>query len=132
MKLSRLSAAFLGGSLLVSASVFAATTNKKSIHLYETITIGGKQLPAGDYKIEWTDSGSSAQVNILKGKDVVATLAAKVVSVDSSNKQDGYETSSAQDGSKTLKQIFFSGKNYDLEIQQAENAAPAMSPSGNN
>jgi hypothetical protein len=132
MKLSRFSAAFLGGSLLLSASVFAATANRKSIHLYETINIGGKQLQAGDYKVEWTESGDSAQINILKGKDVVATLPAKVVSVNSPNKQDGYETSSAQDGSKTLKQIFFSGKNYDLEIQQADNTAPAASPSSNN
>jgi hypothetical protein len=132
MKLSRLSAAFLGGSLLVSASVFAATANKKSIHLYETITISGKQLPAGDYKVEWTDSGSSVQLSILKGKDVVATLPARVVSLNDSNKQDGYETTAAQDGSKTLKQIFFSGKNYDLEIQQADTAAPATIPSGNN
>lgn len=132
MNLSRLSAAFLGGSLLVSASVFAATANKKSIHLYETITISGKQLPAGDYKVEWTDSGNSVQLSILKGKDVVATLPAKVVSINDPNKQDGYETSSAEDGSKTLKQIFFSGKNYDLEIQQADNTAPAANSSANN
>jgi hypothetical protein len=132
MKLSKLSAAFLGGSLLFCAGVFAGPTNKKTIHLYESITIAGKQLPPGDYKIEWTESGSSVQLNILNGKDVVATLPAKVVTVSNSYAKDGYETQAARDGSKTLKQVFFAGKNYDLQIQQADNTTPATSTSGNN
>jgi hypothetical protein len=131
MKLSRLAATFLGGSLLLSASVFAGATNKKSLRLYESVTIAGKQLPPGDYKVEWAESGSDVQLNILRGKEVVATLSAKVVPVNSSNAKDGYETESAQDGTKSLKQIFFTGKNYDLEIQQAANTT-ATNPSGNN
>jgi len=131
MKLSRLSAAFLGGSLFLSASVFAAPANRKSLRLYETITVAGKQLPPGEYKLEWTGTGDNVQVSIIKGKEVVATLPAKVVNATSANPKDGYETSSLQDGSKTLKQIFFSGKNYDLEIQQA-GSATASNPSGSN
>ncbi|MGA2098603.1 MAG: hypothetical protein ABSH39_20095 [Candidatus Acidiferrum sp.] len=131
MKLSRLSAAFLGGSLLLCASVFAGTTNKRSIHLTEPITVAGKQLPAGDYKVEWTESADNVQLNFIHGKDVVATLSAKVISVKNANARDGYETTHAQDGTLSLKQIFFSGKTYDLEIQTADNAVPS-SPSGSN
>ena len=131
MKLSRLSAAFLGGSLLLCASVFAGTTNKRSLHLTESITVAGKQLPPGDYKVEWTESASTVQLNFVRGKEVVVTLSAKVVSVPNANQTDGYETEHAQDGSRSLKQIFFSGKAYDLEIQTADNAAPSNA-SGNN
>lgn len=131
MKLSRLSAVFLGSSLLLAASAFAGPTNKRSIHLAEPITVAGKQLRAGDYKVEWTESADSVQLNFVRGKEVVATLSAKVVSVKNANVRDGYETEHAQDGSLSLKQIFFSGKSYDLQIQTADNAAPS-NPSGSN
>jgi hypothetical protein len=44
MKVSRLSTLLLGSSLLLSISAFAGTTVKKSLHLYENVTVQGKQL----------------------------------------------------------------------------------------
>jgi hypothetical protein len=80
MKVSRLSTLLLGSSLLLSVSAFAGTTMKKSLHLYENVTVEGKQLSAGDYKCEWSGSGPDVKVNILKGKEIVASVSARIVS----------------------------------------------------
>lgn len=116
MKSAKYFAALAGGALLACAAAFAGPTNKKPLHLYETVVIGGKQLAPGDYQIQWSDSGSDAQVNILRGKDTVATFTAREVPVTADTKE-GYSTQTAQDGSKTLTQVFFSGKKYGLDLR---------------
>jgi hypothetical protein len=133
MKVSRLSTLLLGSSLLLSVSAFAGTT-KKSLHLYENVTVEGKQLAPGDYKCEWSGSGPDVKVNILKGKETVASVSARIVSQGAANEQDGYALTPAQDGSQSLTQIFFTGEKYDLEIGQAASADTnqAPNPSGSN
>lgn len=73
-------ALFLG---LFSIPGFAAS-NSKSVTLPENLTVGAKQLPAGDYKVSWTGSGSSVQVTFVqKGAyhPLTETIPAKVVDV---------------------------------------------------
>jgi hypothetical protein len=134
MKVLRLSTLLLGSSLLLSASAFAGTTVKKSLHLYESVTVEGKQLTPGDYKVEWSGSGPDVKVNILKGKETVASVPARIVSQGAANGQDGYALKPAQDGSQSLAQIFFTGEKYDLEIGPAASADTnqAPNPSGSN
>ena len=67
MKVSRVSSLLLGSSLLFAASVFAGNTIKKSLHLYESVTVEGTKLMPGEYKVEWSGSGPDVKVNILKG-----------------------------------------------------------------
>ncbi|HKF48212.1 MAG TPA: hypothetical protein VKB38_12700 [Terracidiphilus sp.] len=61
---------------LVSASAFAAKNSDK-ITIGRTVTVGTTQLPAADYKVTWSGTGSDAQVTLTHGKSVV-TLPAKV------------------------------------------------------
>jgi len=126
MKVSRLSGLLLGCSLLFSVCAFAGTTNKKSLHLSENVTIEGKQLAPGDYKVEWSGTGPDVTVNILKGKETVASVSAHVVPESIPNSQDGYLIKQAADGSQSLVQVFFSGERYDLNIDQATNASPSQ------
>jgi hypothetical protein len=119
MKVSRLSALLFGSSLLFSVSVLAGTTNKKSLHLSENVTIEGKQLAPGDYKVEWSGAGPDVTVNILKGKETVASVSAHVVPENAPNSQDGYLLKPAADGSQSLAQVFFTGERYELNIDQA-------------
>jgi hypothetical protein len=74
------------------------------------------------------------KVNILKGKETVATVPARIVSESASNSQDGYALKPGADGSQSLAEVFFTGERYDLEIGQASNAntAPGANPSGSN
>ena len=72
MNVSKFSTALIGASLLFSASAFAAIMSTESLHLYENVTIQGKQLAPGDYKVEWSGPGPNVKIDILKGKQTVA------------------------------------------------------------
>ena len=122
MKATKLFTLLAGSSLLLSASAFAGNSNKKTLHLYENVTLEGQQLPPGDYKFEWSGTGPDVKVDILKGKETVASVSARIVAVPISNKVDGYSATAAKDGSHSLTTVFFSGEKYDLEIGDASNA----------
>lgn len=116
MNVSKLSVLLVGASLLLSAASFAASMNKKSLHLYDNVTIEGHKLAPGDYKIEWRGTGPEVTVTILKGRDTIATAPARIAAQAESNNQDGYALKPGKDGGQTLSQVFFSGEKYDLNI----------------
>jgi hypothetical protein len=133
MKVTKLFTLLAGSSLLFSASVFAAN-GKKTLHFDTAVTVEGKSLAPGDYKFEWSGTGPNVKVNILKGKETVASVSARVVSLPVSNKQDGYSAAAAKDGSHSLTTLFFSGDKYDLQIGDATSAtaSQASDPKGSN
>jgi len=69
--------AFAALLALVSAPAFAAK-NSENISIGHPVTVGTTQLPAADYKVTWTETGSNAQVTLTHGKSVI-TLPAKIV-----------------------------------------------------
>jgi hypothetical protein len=134
MKVTKLFTLLVGSSLLLSASVFAGNGSKKTLHIDTSVTVEGKSLAPGEYKVEWSGTGPDVKVNILKGKETVASVTARVVSVPVANKQDGYSATAAQDGSHLLNSLFFSGDKFDLEIGQgaSANTAPAAAATSPN
>ena len=118
MKMSRLSLAILGAAFLFSTSAFAQSENKGKLSVPETITVEGKQLPPGNYKVEWEGTGPNVEVKILKGKETVATTQARVVQAPTKATVDSYGVTKQQDGSLVLDSIYFGGKNLSLEIGQ--------------
>jgi hypothetical protein len=105
---------FLGLALLLATSAFAA--NKGSLQVSDSTSVAGKQLPAGDYTVQWEGNGPSVEVSILKGKKVVATVPARVTNLDQASEYNSAVVSKSSDGARTLSQIRFSGKKYALEI----------------
>jgi hypothetical protein len=134
MKVTKLFTLLAGSSLLLSASVFAGNGNKKTLRFDTSVTVEGKSLAPGEYKFEWSGTGPDVKLNILKGKETVASVAARVVSVPIPNKQDGYSATAAKDGSHSLTTLFFSGDKYDLQIGDATsaNTTPTTDPKGSN
>ena len=104
----------LGSALLLASTAFAA--NKGSLQLNSPATVAGKQLAAGEYTVKWDGSGKSVQLEIMKGKNVVATLPAQIVNLDRAPEYDSAVVSTASDGSRNLSQIRFSGKKWALEV----------------
>jgi hypothetical protein len=123
MKMLKLSSMLLGGALFLSTSAFAANTIKKSLHLYEKVAVAGKLLAPGDYKVEWSGSGPDVEVNIVQGRETVATAPARIVSRGSSNEQDGYALNAGTGGNQSLAQVFFSGERFDLDFSSASKAS---------
>jgi hypothetical protein len=127
MKALKLSIAILGAALLFSAGAFAQGENKGKLSLPESVTVEGKQLPPGDYKVQWEGTGPNVEVKILKGKETVATAPARVVPQQYKNGVDAFGATKQQDGTRVLSAIYFGGKNFSLEI--AQNSAQATSAS---
>lgn len=125
MKISRNVVALAAGVLL-AGSAFAGNATRGSLHLYDTVTVEGKQLAPGNYKVEWTGSGPDVQVSILNGNNTVATLPAKVVSTTTKNESDGYSASKQTDGSNDLTSIFFHGQKFELQVAQQSAGATAQ------
>jgi hypothetical protein len=63
---------------LVSAPAFAGT-NSQSVNIPSTVKVGSAQIPAGDYKVSYTGTGTAAQITIAKNGKVLATAPATVV-----------------------------------------------------
>ncbi len=89
---------------VLSVPAFAAK-NSQSVNVPQTVTVGSTQLPAGDYKVTWTGTGSSVQVSFRQEgvhTPATATIQAKVV-------QQNHEHSSliinSKGGVSTLDQI---------------------------
>ena len=104
----------LGLALLLSTGAFAAS--KGPLQLSSPATVAGKQLAAGEYTVKWDGTGPSVQVEILKGKNVVATVPAQVVTLEHPSNYDSAVVNTNGDGSRVLSQIRFSGKKLALTV----------------
>jgi hypothetical protein len=64
--------------VLLSVPAFAGS-NSQSISIPSAVTVGSVQLPAGDYKVNWTGAGPDVQVTLTRNGKSVVTTSAKVV-----------------------------------------------------
>ena len=130
MKVANISLTVLAGALLLAAGSFAGgEANKATLRLQEKVTVEGKQLTPGTYRLEWDGTGPDVRVNILRGRETVATVPAHLVEQQTRNAQDAYGTSADADGSKSLTSIYIAGKNFALQLQGTEAAQHSSSQS---
>ncbi len=118
------------GSLVLALAVLLSTAafagNKPgSLYLGDAAQLNGKTLPAGDYKVQWEGSGPAVQVQILKGKKVVATAPAKVEQTQE-KAASGAAVIETAGGSRQLVEARFAGKNYKLVFTGPEAQAQNM------
>jgi hypothetical protein len=104
----------LGLALLLATSAFAA--NKGNLEVTDPVTVNGKQIGAGEYTVKWDGNGPNVELNILRGKNVVATVPARMVDLDQAPNRDSAVTVLSPDGHKSLNEIRFSGKKYAFAI----------------
>ena len=109
----------LGLALLLATSGFAA--NKGSLRVDNPVTINGKPLAAGEYTVKWDGAGPNVELNIMKGKNVVATVPARMLDLEQSPVRDSIITSVNSEGHKSVNEIRFSGKKYAFAVN-AESA----------
>ncbi|HKV60652.1 MAG TPA: hypothetical protein VJO16_01965 [Candidatus Acidoferrum sp.] len=133
MRKIKFRAGLLAFSLLLASAAIAGNSNKGTLKVDETITVAGKQLPAGKYQVEWTGNGPSVEVSISNGSDTVAKVPGQLVTLKKAGTANGYSTNADQAGNKALTAIFFGGKKYELSIGEASAAAtPSDKVQGSN
>ena len=71
---------------LLSISALASDKMKASIQIQDAVHVGSTLLAPGQYRMTWTESGTSAEVTFLQGKKVIATVPAQV-----SQARSGYD-----------------------------------------
>jgi hypothetical protein len=128
MKLSKSSKiVVLGLAVLLATSAFASSS-KGSLQVTNGMTIAGKQLPAGEYKVQWDGSGPDVEVNIMHGNKVVATVPAHLIELAQSPNGNAAVTKTTSDGTKAVSEIRFSGKKYALALgDESANASSSGS-----
>jgi hypothetical protein len=127
MRKTKLTAGLVTFSLLLASGAIAGNSNKGTLNVAETVAVGGKQLPAGKYQVEWTGTGPAVEVSISNGKETLAKVPAQLLALNKAEPTSGYATSADPAGNKTLTEIFFGGKKYELSIGEASAATAAAS-----
>jgi len=127
MRKTKLTPGLLTFSLLLATGTIAGNTNKGTLQVDETVTVGGKPLPAGRYQVEWTGTGPAVELSISNGRDTLAKLPAQILPMKKAYAQSGYSTNTDQAGNKALTEIFFAGKKYELSIGEASAATATAS-----
>lgn len=107
----------MGVALLLASSAFAA--NKANFTLNSATTVNGTKLQAGDYKLEWDGNGPEVQLSIVKGKNVVAKVPAKIVELSSKAPNDAAVIKTNEDGSTKLSGLRFQGKKTAFDLGEA-------------
>jgi hypothetical protein len=115
MKASKISKGLLLGlTLLLATSLFAA--NKGPLQVVDPLLVNGTQIAPGDYTVKWEGAGPTVELNILQGKNVIATVPARLVDLNHTPERNSAVTTVNSDGKKSLNEIRFSGRKYALAI----------------
>src|SRR5208337_4466547 len=118
MKLSRISVALFGAALLFSSGAIAKDTNKTTLHVNEKLSVEGKTINPGNYKVEWNGSGPTVQVTLLQGNQTVATFPAHLTEQTTQNPANAYGSVEQPDGSRALTAIYPGGNRVVLPLDQ--------------
>ncbi|HEY1799636.1 MAG TPA: hypothetical protein VGG46_01780 [Terriglobales bacterium] len=122
-------AVLLAVVLMLAASAFAS--NKGAFQLNNTVSVNGKQLQAGDYSVTWEGEGPDVQLNIMKGRKLVAQAPAKVVVIDQASGSNQAVVERNSDGTASLKELRFGGKKFALAIGTGTTAGAGSGGSSN-
>ena len=126
MRRTKFTTGLLAFSLLLGASAIAGP-NKGTLQVDETVTVGGKQLPAGKYRVTWAGSGSNVELTISDGRETLTNVPAQIVPLKKAQDGSGYTVKTDEAGNRALTEIFFDGKKYELSIGEASAATATPS-----
>ena len=101
----------------LSLSAIAKDKNETRISLSDSVQVDATDLKPGDYTLQWEGDGPDVQVKVLKGKNVVATVPAKLAQGTS-----GYAnaiTTRTVGNMKTLDEVDFGGGKQSLVFGDA-------------
>ena len=95
---------------------------KESFHITAPAQVSGTQLPVGDYQVTWKGTSpatpGTAQVNILRNGQVVVSVQARVVLLNTKSPADTPATRTKSDGSVSLRSLRFAGQTFALYFDQ--------------
>jgi hypothetical protein len=108
-KLTGLMLTLVTFSLMATMAAFARDKNHHGVEIPETLQVGTAQLAAGEYTMEWSESGATAEVSFLQHGKSVAQAPAKIVTLAHPASSDSLTMRTDTGNSKALEQVEFGG-----------------------
>ncbi|HKW18657.1 MAG TPA: hypothetical protein VJO35_14215 [Terriglobales bacterium] len=107
---------FLMTTVVLLAGMAFAAANKGSLDLQHPTSVAGKQLASGSYMLRWDGASDQVDLKIYQGKNVVASVPARIVKVEHPFSNNSAVLNTNSDGRYSLSQIRFGHKDYLLDI----------------
>jgi hypothetical protein len=106
-------------ALLSTLNAFARDKNQHSVEIIDSIEVGGQQLAAGVYKVEWQGTGPDVKVNFVSHGKTVATATGTLKTDDPHVIQNAILTEASGANTQRLKEIDFSHNKESLVFEQS-------------
>lgn len=103
--------------VLLAVSPAAWGNNEKTLPLRTEVTLSGQKLTAGSYEISWVSHSPEATVKFVRAGQVMVTAMGKWVDRGAKSQVDAFLYTNNPDGSHTLIEIRFAGKNQALVFE---------------
>lgn len=100
--------------IVLTLNLSAWANNEKTLPFRTDVTLNGTTLTAGFYEISWVSHSPEATVTFVRAGHVMVTAMGKWVDRGAAYKADSLVYSNNPDGSHTLLEIRFAGKNQAL------------------
>lgn len=110
--------------VILAAVVLATSAFAANITVAQPMTLNGKQVAPGSYKVVYTGSGSDVQVNLVKGKNTISAPA-RIEERENKARFDAVVTDEAG-GTREVKEILLGGKKQVLVFSGAGGASASM------
>jgi hypothetical protein len=101
--------------------------NETRVTLSDSVQVGTTELKPGDYTLRWEGNGPDVQVKVLQGRNLVATVPAKLEQGTSGRNAPDAITIGSVSNVKTLDQVDFAGGKRSLVFGEATGT---QTPSG--
>jgi hypothetical protein len=100
--------------IVLALNLSALANNEKTLPFRTDVTLNGTKLTAGFYEISWVSHSPEATVTFFRAGQVMLTAMGKWVDRGAKYKADALVYTNNSDGSHTLLEIRFAGKNQAL------------------
>ncbi len=108
-KLTGLMLTLVTFALLATMSAFARDKNHHGVNIPEPLQVGTTRLAPGDYTMEWSESGATAEVSFLQHGKSIAQAPAKIVTLAHPPSSDSLTTKMGTNNTMALEGVQFGG-----------------------
>ena len=105
-------------AVCLAAGTSAFAKNSRMVKLYDSLSVNGTQIAAGEYTVSWEGQGASTKVSFAQGNKVVATAPAKLVDAGQKHAQNRVDYVEDGKGAAKLTEIHLGGTSQSLVFTQ--------------
>ncbi|HZP31823.1 MAG TPA: hypothetical protein VFB23_00575 [Candidatus Acidoferrales bacterium] len=107
-------------AILMTASLWAAAANSRTLSFRTAVTLNGAEMKPGFYVVEWVSHSPEATVTFRRNGHMVATAPGKWVQREMKSPADAVVYTNNADGTHTLTEVRFAGTKQVLVFTPVE------------